>query len=100
LLLTVTRMRSQSLRAILALLVLVGFLSVTMAAVSPGHLHNAQKPDSCALCQVSFTPFTTAPSVPAIWPPVLSGRNHAPEQSPVYAGRQVTSDSSRAPPQA
>lgn len=93
-------MRSKSLRAILALLVILGFLSAAMASVSPGHFHNAQKPHSCALCQVSLTPFTAASAGPAIELPILSRQKLAAERSHVYAGRQVTSDSSRGPPQA
>jgi len=94
------RMQLTPLRRIVALFVVIGFLSVAMAAVSSGHLHTAQTPHSCALCQVSLTPFTTSSISPAVWPPTLSAQRIFAETTRVYSGPRVVCDASRAPPQA
>jgi hypothetical protein len=91
-------MQHRSVRAIVALLIIVGYLSVAMAAVSPGHLHSAQSPHSCAVCQVSLAPFDGTVSGPSIFPPEIS--DHGVESAPLrlHAGWQIDSSSSRAPP--
>ena len=93
-------MLQRRLRAILALLVLCGFISVAVAAVSPGHMHGAQKSHSCGLCQFNLTPFIAATGGPIVWPPqfvrdgLLAARHH------VYSAPLILSGPSRAPPTA
>jgi hypothetical protein len=93
-------MQHRSVRAIVALLVVFGYLSVAVAAVSPGHLHSAQSPHSCAVCQVSLTPFDGTVSGPSIFPPEIT--DHGIDSVPLqlHPGWQIDTGSSRAPPAA
>src|SRR5215204_5236582 len=93
-------LQHRTLRAIIALLIIIGYVSVGIAAVSPGHLHSAQTPHSCAVCQVSLTPFNTPASGPSIWPPQTSDHGITTLPVGMYAGRQIVSGCSRAPPKA
>ncbi|HYP07563.1 MAG TPA: hypothetical protein VER03_15125 [Bryobacteraceae bacterium] len=93
-------MQQRSVRALVALLIIFGYLSVMVAAVSPGHLHNAKNPHSCAVCQVSLTPFDTAVSGPSVAPPQASDHGVSSRPVRLYAGRQSFSGSARAPPRA
>ena len=92
-------MQNRNLRAIVALLIVFGYLSVAVAAVSPGHLHSGQTPHACALCQVSLTPFDTTLSGPSIQPPEISDHGVTTRPVRLYAGCEIVSGSSRAPPQ-
>ena len=93
-------MHHKHLRALLALLVVLGFLSVAIAAVSPGHLHTTQKVHSCGVCQLSLTPFTTAFAGPVVWPPSISDSGAALQPAARFTEAVVTSCTSRGPPAA
>ena len=91
-------MQPKSLRAIVALLVVFGYLAAAFAAVSPGHFHSAQSAHSCAVCQVSLTPFDGTVSGPSLFPPEISDHGIASSPLRLYAGWRINCTSSRAPP--
>jgi hypothetical protein len=91
-------MLQRRVRAILALLVLCGFISVTVAAVSPGHMHGPQKPHSCGLCQFNLTPFVAANRGPVIWPPQSTSHGIVATRDLPYSGPNIFSGACRAPP--
>jgi hypothetical protein len=80
------------------LLIVFGYLSVAIAAASPGHLHNTQTAHSCAVCQLTLTPFDTTLAGPAVWPPEASDHGVSDHPTRLYAGCLIISGSSRAPP--